>query len=194
VAAPTERRDVRAALLQAAELELIEHGADQVSLRAIARRAGVSHQAPAHFFGNRAGLFTALAAHELAVIRAGFEAAVARTADRSARDRLSATGLSYIQFADERHELFSLAVRGGMLDAENEALVRERTLTWSSFVNCVAEAQAEGWRRDQPLEDVALMCWVIVHGTATAWADGLLSLQYPNRTLDEIARTVVDGL
>lgn len=194
MAAPNEYRDVRTALLDAAEAEITEHGAHNVSLRAIARRAGVSHQAPGHFFGNRAGLFTALAAHELAKLRATLEAAVDHAAHLTARERLGAAGLAYIRFAGEHHELFALALSGGMLDPDDESLARERMHTWSVLSLCVADAQADGWRPDQPLEDVAMLCWVIVHGTATAWVHGLLALQFPNRTLDEIGRTVVDGL
>jgi AcrR family transcriptional regulator len=52
----------RKALLAAAVDELAEHGYAGVSLRAVARRAGLSHAAPQHFFGSRAGLLTAVAA------------------------------------------------------------------------------------------------------------------------------------
>jgi AcrR family transcriptional regulator len=52
---------VRGALLAAAREELTAKGTSGISLRAIARRAGVSHAAPKHHFGDRAGLLTALA-------------------------------------------------------------------------------------------------------------------------------------
>jgi hypothetical protein len=38
-----------------------------------------------------------------------------------------------------------------------------------------------------------MMCWVLVHGTATAWVHGQLAIQFPDRGLDDIGRTVVDG-
>ena len=53
--------DLPAALLEAVESAVLEHGPGSVSLRDIARRAGVSHGAPAHHFGNKAGLLTAFA-------------------------------------------------------------------------------------------------------------------------------------
>src|ERR1700712_3851843 len=52
----------RDTLLAAAREELVAHGAGGVSLRAVARRAGVSHAAPTHHFADRAGLLTVLAA------------------------------------------------------------------------------------------------------------------------------------
>ena len=54
--------DLRAALLEAGEAELAEHGVEGFSLRGVAKRAGVSHAAPAHHFRDANGLLTALAA------------------------------------------------------------------------------------------------------------------------------------
>ena len=53
--------DLRQALLDAAVATLDEVGADRLSLREVARRAGVSHAAPAHHFTDKAGLLTAVA-------------------------------------------------------------------------------------------------------------------------------------
>src|SRR5688572_25193146 len=53
--------DLRAALISAAEEELVEKGVDGFTLRGCARRAGVSHAAPAHHFKDVRALFTALA-------------------------------------------------------------------------------------------------------------------------------------
>lgn len=58
---PYHHGDLRAALLHAAEEELAERGMEAFSLRSVAKRAGVSHAAPAHHFGDAQGLLTALA-------------------------------------------------------------------------------------------------------------------------------------
>ena len=54
--------NLRAALLEAAELELSQKGIEALSLRQVAKRAGVSHAAPAKHFRNANDLLTALAA------------------------------------------------------------------------------------------------------------------------------------
>ena len=59
---PYHHGDLRAVLLHAAEAELAERGIEAFSLRSVAKRAGVSHAAPAHHFGDTGGLLTALAA------------------------------------------------------------------------------------------------------------------------------------
>ena len=53
--------DLRKALLEAGEEELSERGGENFSMRGVAKRAGVSHAAPAHHFRDKAGLLTALA-------------------------------------------------------------------------------------------------------------------------------------
>ena len=53
--------DLKAVILEQAATLVAERGADGISLRELARAAGVSHAAPAHHFTDRRGLFTALA-------------------------------------------------------------------------------------------------------------------------------------
>ncbi|MCU0912422.1 MAG: TetR/AcrR family transcriptional regulator, partial [Rhodobacteraceae bacterium] len=95
---PYHHGDLRAALLAAAEAELEARGIEAFSLRSVAKRAGVSHAAPAHHFGDAGGLLTALAAQ-------GFRRFVANQAaheDRAGADpaaRLVESGLGYIAFA-----------------------------------------------------------------------------------------------
>jgi AcrR family transcriptional regulator len=60
--------DLRQALLEAAVATLDEVGADGLSLREVARRAGVSHAAPAHHFTDKAGLLTAVATEGLGML------------------------------------------------------------------------------------------------------------------------------
>ncbi len=72
--------DLRRALLAAALEAIEESGPAALSLRDLARRAGVSHAAPAHHFGDKAGLLTALAAE-------GFDL-LADSADRGRADDL----------------------------------------------------------------------------------------------------------
>src|SRR5262245_25989316 len=97
--------DLRAALIVAATELLREHGLEAFTLRECARRAGVSHAAPAHHFGDARGLLTACAA-------AGFEHLAdamehgAGSAGSDAQARLRAVGAGYIGFALENRALF----------------------------------------------------------------------------------------
>src|SRR6201997_5846248 len=89
---PYHHGDLRAAILAEAASLVAERGPDRVSLRELAREAGVSHAAPAHHFTDRRGLFTALAAQ-------GFELLAVALAD--ARPRFLDAALAYVRFAIE---------------------------------------------------------------------------------------------
>jgi AcrR family transcriptional regulator len=59
---PYHHGDLRRAILDAAVESISAHGSTALSLREVSRRAGVSHAAPIHHFGDKAGVLTALAA------------------------------------------------------------------------------------------------------------------------------------
>lgn len=189
----TPATDLRTALLDAAEAQLVEEGLGSLSLRAIARNVGVSHQAPGHHFGNRAGLMTAVAARGVARLGRRMEE-VAASSSGSARERLSAIGVAYVEFADQHRALFALAARPELIDASDEGLLQARLAAWGVLAAAVADAQAEGWRADEPTEDVAMLCWTVVHGTATLWRDGMLSIQQPGLSLHELATATTSAL
>ena len=112
--------DLRQALLDAAVAALDEAGADRLSLRDVARRAGVSHAAPAHHFTDKAGLLTAVATE-------GFGMLVTYLADaqpgaaRQPADQLAALGRAYAQFAEENPGRFEVMFRPGLLHAGDAA-------------------------------------------------------------------------
>ena len=118
---PYHHGDLREALLVAAEEELKEKGVEGFTLRGCAKRAGVSHAAPAHHFRDADGLLTALAA----VAFTRFTAAM--TARQSAapadpRERLIALGLGYIDFATSEPALFRLMFASGRPDFDDAEL------------------------------------------------------------------------
>lgn len=95
------------AVLEEAALELLaQEGTSALSLRAVARRAGVSHNAPYHHFGDRQGLLKSVAARGL---RALLDAMVnARQNESTPRARLLAAGFAYVDFAREHRPLFDI--------------------------------------------------------------------------------------
>src|SRR4029450_13468313 len=109
--------DLRVVLLEAGEAELAERGIEGFSLRGVAKRAGVSHAAPAHHFRDANGLLTALAAE-------GFRRFVDKqrlrqqAADKDALSQLVAAGMGYIDFAMAHPALFRLMFSSDRPDHE----------------------------------------------------------------------------
>lgn len=161
--------DLRAALLAAAEAELAERGVEAFSLRQVAKRAGVSHAAPAHHFGDAAGLLTALAAE-------GFRRFLAAQAQREAaaapdpQAQLVAAGLGYIDFALARPALFRLLFGSDRPDFANPDL---SAASDAAYAHLDAQVTAAGGA----LPDIAAV-WALAHGLADLLAAGRLkSLQ-----------------
>ncbi|MEV4655331.1 TetR/AcrR family transcriptional regulator [Micromonospora sp. NPDC049301] len=174
--------DLRRALLAAAVEAIEEVGPAALSLRDLARRAGVSHAAPAHHFGDKAGLLTALAAQ-------GFDL-LAQTLNGAGGDLLAA-GVAYVDFAVRHRAHFEVMFRPELYRADDAELVAARERSGAALRSGVG-----GLRSDDPGADPerdALAAWSIVHGFATLWLAGAL----PPRVGDdprEAARVVVSRL
>ncbi|MGQ2958814.1 MAG: TetR/AcrR family transcriptional regulator [Agrobacterium sp.] len=158
--------DLRRALLEAAEIELAEKGPEGFTLRGCAKRAGVSHAAPAHHFGDVAGLLSALAAE-------GFERFLKTTSARmnaadpgDARARLVAMGLGYIEFARANPALFSLMFSSRKADFQEDRLQRAATASFEQLVAGVgAVAGVDPLTTREGRRQLAAT-WAIVHGLA----------------------------
>lgn len=162
---PYHHGELRAALLTAAETELIEKGEDGFSLRSTAKRAGVSHAAPAHHFRDVAALLHGLA-------QVGFERLTVVMKDEQARAdgdaaaQFVAAGVGYVRFATENTHLFHLMFGGRGAGAKPDSLSKAADAAFSVLANAVAKLrgpealQSEGGWRD------ITACWSMMHGYA----------------------------
>lgn len=183
---PPPPRDLRRALLDAAAALIAEEGPGAVSLREIARRCGVSHAAPAHHFGDRAGLLAALAAEgfrELAASLAAVEGA-------TARGRLVAQGRAYVAYATSSPGRFPVMFRTELLDCDDGELLDARTAAFSELDDAVRAAQDEGWASGADHDAAVLAAWASVHGLATLWVDGALPPHLAAGEVDDLALAV----
>ena len=176
---PSGRRyhhgDLRRALLEAAEEELIEKGMEGFSLRGCAKRAGVSHAAPAHHFTDVTGLLSALAADGFERFLAITNARADAAKDRPPRERLVAIGLGYIEFARRNPALFGLMFSSQKVDFQHEALQKSASAAFGQLVAGVGEITgADPYRSHEGQLKVASV-WAIVHGLSHLLLSGQLS-------------------
>lgn len=170
---PYHHGDLATALLDAAQDELTERGIEAFSLRAVARRAGVSHAAPAHHFKDVQGLLTALAAR-------GFErflkrqSEFRRRAEQDARSQLIASGLGYVVFATENPALFRLMFGSNRTNFQDLHLARAARRAYDELVTHVGRARGLDVRLTEDgdamldpefMQDVAAS-WAVAHGMA----------------------------
>ncbi len=187
--APAARPQVREALLAAARAELVEHGRAAISLRAVARRAGLSHASPKYHFGDRSGLLTAIAEE-------GFHALARQLSDvheSDARQQLAALGRAYIDFGLSHPALFELMFAPSELHATDPELVAAQQQAIGSLTTAVSRlAGIEAAPSGTP--QLALASWALVHGLVVLARDGALQAAATAEDTDaaQLAHTIAD--
>lgn len=181
--------DLRAALVAAATAAIDELGADGLSLREVARRAGVSHAAPAHHFGDKRGLLTAVAAH-------GFDLFVEALApvlgddEADPVDRLPTLAAAYATFAAHHPGVFDVMFRPGAVDIADPDYDERSRLAFAALVAHVRRCQEGGWRAGRAAGDLAAGAWSLAHGLAVLRNQGSLQLHHGLDAPGDVAAVV----
>lgn len=163
----------REALIETARAHLDEHGLEGLTLRGIARQAGVSHGAPLRHFPSLASLCSAVAA-------LGFRglydevAARADAAGADPRERLRAGCQAYVAYALANPGPFSLMFRPDRCDTADPELAAAGQAAFAQLLFNVAAAQAAGWRAEDHTAELAGVVWATVHGLASLSVQGSL--------------------
>lgn len=164
--------DTRRAVLDAAVAMVADGGPDSVSMREVARRAGVSHQAPYHHFVDRSGIFAAIAAEGFDLLGSRFEAALDGT-DSPARRCFEA----YVRMALEhpghfrimfRADLCGVATHDATRVAADAAYGRLQELVQRTIGRSAGRRLAAAW---------SSLMWSTAHGFATLLLDGPLAMK-----------------
>jgi AcrR family transcriptional regulator len=162
--------DLRSVILAEAARLVAERGADGVSLRELARGAGVSHAAPAHHFVDRRGLFTALATQ-------GFQLLTEALID--ARGRFADAALAYVRFALGHPGHYQVMFDKSLLDTANAELAAAEGAAGAELSRGVATLRDPHARADPATAQLA--AWSLVHGFSTLWLNGAVNSQVRER-------------
>jgi AcrR family transcriptional regulator len=172
--------DLRAAILTEAARLVSERGPDRVSLRELAREAGVSHAAPAHHFTDRRGLFTALAAQ-------GFELLAAAVAE--SRPRFLDAALAYVRFAIEHPGHYRVMFDKSLVDPSNRDLADAQAAAGAELSRGVASLPDQHAKADPAGAELA--AWSLVHGFSMLWLNDAVNARIkatdPTTTAERIA-------
>jgi AcrR family transcriptional regulator len=173
--------------LIAAALQLLAEGdASSVSLRAVARRAGVSAMAPYRHYADKESLLAAVAAQGFAQLRAALEDADGQAADT--REALLAQGAAYVRFALSQPALFRL-----MFGPERRTTHPALKASGETAYGVLARRAAVGRPDPQDAARHALACWALVHGLAGLLLDGLIAPDLAHDP-DALTRMVASAL
>ena len=164
--------DLRQKVLDASLALIEEGGLDRLSMREVARKAGVSHQAPYHYFADREAILAALAGEGFS--RMGQQLMRAAQSGSKPVESVDAMGRAYVEFALRNPAYFQIMFRADAvpLDRYPEARKREDE-AFGKLVEGIGQAFG-----DQPAERrraMAIACWAMVHGLATLILEGSLA-------------------
>jgi AcrR family transcriptional regulator len=173
--------NLRPALVRAAMELLEESGETALSLRAVARRAGVSPAAPYRHYADREALVSAVAAvgyRDLA------ERLAAAHPSPSTPEQLANVATAYVQFALERPALFRIMF-GEPCERDNEERVAA-TAAVSAYVRSIAQRTFP----HADAEALATAIWALVHGLAFLCLDGKLGTPTSSAVADRITAAI----
>jgi len=184
---------LRDALIHAAREILESQGYEALTLRAAARRVGVSQAAPYNHFADKAALLAAIAAqgfNEFAnAMRQEMDAAVV------AQARLNATGIAYVAFATSNPGLFKLMFGSTTHEASGDPeLDAARKSAYDVLRSAVHSVQLSdpGHTAHEELE--SLRSWALVHGLATMINEGTISPAiYGARSARELVAAILNS-
>jgi AcrR family transcriptional regulator len=182
--------DLPRALLDSA-LRIVEaQGTDALTLRAVARLAGVSQAAPYRHFANKEAILAAVAEEGFRSLLAAIRQSV-QACDDVPLARLRAVGIGYVTFATSHPSHFRVMFGRDLADRSAFPALRQvADDTLAMVVGAIADCQRAGLvRPEEPAADLALIAWSSVHGLSALLIEGVL-----DRPVADVAEMVTRDL
>jgi len=173
---PYHHGALRDALLEAAERVLERDGLAGLTLRAVAREAGVSHAAPTHHFGDLTGLVSELAAIGFRRFNAAMVTAVA--GELTPIEKALARARAYVAYAQANPGMYGLMFRTERLDYSRPSLHEAAEASFAGLAGAIAASRQEQIVDGTlSLDQAAAIAraWSLVHGFTTLLLDGRLT-------------------
>ncbi|QWG25215.1 TetR/AcrR family transcriptional regulator [Bradyrhizobium sediminis] len=192
---PYHHGALRDALLTAAETVLERDGLAGLTLRAVAREAGVSHAAPTHHFGDLTGLVSELAAIGFRQFDAAMAAAGA--IDAPPLMKAMARAKAYVAYAQAHPGMYGLMFRTERLDMARPSLHEAASASFAGLAGAIGVSRQEQISDEVlSLEQAAAIvrAWSLVHGFTTLLLDGRLTDVLRRLPAGNDAETLLDAM
>jgi AcrR family transcriptional regulator len=210
-AKPYHHGNLRATLLKAALRLISEVGPTAFTLREVARRAGVSHNAPYRHFRDREELMAAVSTEGYGELTRTMHEAIVH--ESNPLTRLKQAGLAYVKFALHRPEHFAvmfdapaskpsekLCFNPAKMKIKYPEAAEAAETSFRALMTLVEACQQEGVLRDGDTKELALLAWSMVHGIAKLAITGRLPfssqkeiLRFAEFVMENSLPTVVPG-
>jgi AcrR family transcriptional regulator len=185
---------LREALIEAAARVAAEQGVGALSLRVVARRAGVSQAAPYHYFADKSALLAAVAEEGFRLFDER-QAAAHAEAGPDPVERLQALGAAYVRFALDRPHYFRVMFRPHLVEhVRYPGLHAASRRSFERLVDSTRLARAAHGHEDVDPLAVATLVWSVPHGLATLYLEGPISPTTTPQALEQLVRAATAPL
>lgn len=188
--------DLRNALIKAGTEILSAEGLSGLSLRKVARRAGVSHAAPYAHFKDKRDLIAAISTEGYLLLYNQIRESVERFKD-DPRKQLQEAAWAYVDFALNDPDHFRVTL-SGIVEKDKEQYpdyVRASKESFALVQEIVRACQERGILKKGPTEEVAVAVWSLIHGFASLLIDGQLSHSLlESRNLKELLLLLIEQI
>ncbi|MDS1272396.1 TetR/AcrR family transcriptional regulator [Lipingzhangella sp. LS1_29] len=188
---PYHHGHLRATLLANAERALAERGPGALSLRELAREAGVSHAAPGRHFRDKQALLDALALNGFQ--RLNDALARASTDGQDARSRMGSLARAYLSFARDNAALLDLMYTRKHDSDIPEQLTGAIDSVLTTVVHCITEGQRRGEVTDGDPTTIAYTIAATLHGFSALTPNQEMTAQR-DAWLDEVIALLFTGI
>jgi len=191
--------NLRQALIEAGS-QLIElKGVSGLSLREVAKQAGVSHTAPYRHFKDKNALLAGITEVGFSKLAASLQQVITKNPD-APREQLIEAGAAYIKLAIQNKQMHNLMFGGAWKFSDDDEEIRQTSdAAFNGLVQIIESGQQAGVFKKGEARVLALTAWSLVHGYAMLASTGQFDhLAGSEKAILDLARTVevhlIDGL
>lgn len=184
--------NVREALIQAG-VELLENTSlEEISLRKVAKKAGVSHVASYHHFENKHSLFAAIAEIGFQKYFETYQKELEKT-DNDFKGRYRALGWTYFQFIMTNRQFARIMFGGTGVDVKTHpTLLAVSRRTYRQLHEIIRMGQNLGYLEKGNTREKTLASWAMIHGIAMLFLEGRLQMKNDLSEMEKFIQTVTE--
>lgn len=178
-ATTTPEDDVRGRVLTAAVTLIDKVGLAGISMREVARAAGVSHQAPYHYFEDRESILAALCEEGFTILAERLSKG--RDPTETPIGRFTALARIYVEFAFDHPAMFRLMFRPDMVDIQRFPSAKAcGDRAFAELITAVQDCVDAGLFPGRSQQGLVVLGWSLAHGLACLLLDGPLAMKVPD--------------
>jgi AcrR family transcriptional regulator len=192
-------KNLRKALVEAAMPMLAQDGVAGLTLRGVARAAGVSHAAPYRHFRDKTDLLEAIAADGYRQLEAGCVKAAKKFADDPLA-QFTEAGMAYLFFVVEQAAIAQLMFSGVLSPRDQGEEVRKAAMdAVAALARIIDNGKRAGLYIDRPTDELEFAALACVHGLAMMISGGLILETHWTRSKlrrlgEMVAKTLLQGM